>query len=177
MLAATVFTVIIAAFGPITCFEESFYWRCPDEEFQGPGYALGCSYLCISGHKPDKKTYYGYYKDATVCVDLTGGDPELFNHVGTCKNGKCVQYAGANIEEVWSTLPETQRQFHDCNIKSSPYPVGKCMHICKKNTPYGKSGYFFGAYQDYSACIVNGKTGECKSGLCVPIRGRYPIEN
>uniref|UniRef100_V5GJK1 Secreted protein n=1 Tax=Ixodes ricinus TaxID=34613 RepID=V5GJK1_IXORI len=84
----------------------------------------------------------------------------------------------ANIEEVWRKLPETQGQFHDCNPKSNATPVEKCMHICKKYAPNGKYGYFFGIYQDHNPCkLADGKTGECRSGLCVEITGTYPIEN
>uniref|UniRef100_A0A0K8R3I3 Putative basic tail protein n=1 Tax=Ixodes ricinus TaxID=34613 RepID=A0A0K8R3I3_IXORI len=155
MLAATIFTVIITTFGQITCAEVPSNWRCPDKEFDDPGYSLGCTYQCINGNEADVNTYWGRYNDGTVCVDLQGGDPEKFNHVGTCRNGECVQYKEANIEEVWRKLPETQGQFHDCNPKSNATPVEKCMHICKKYAPNGKYGYFFGIYQDYNACNVS----------------------
>uniref|UniRef100_A0A0K8RL83 Putative basic tail protein n=1 Tax=Ixodes ricinus TaxID=34613 RepID=A0A0K8RL83_IXORI len=83
MLAATVFTVIIATFGPITCAKLSSYRQCQDEEFHGAGYSLGCTYSCLSGNEAHGNTYYGHYTDATVCVDLTDDNPEKFKHIGT----------------------------------------------------------------------------------------------
>uniref|UniRef100_A0A0K8R4S3 Putative basic tail protein n=1 Tax=Ixodes ricinus TaxID=34613 RepID=A0A0K8R4S3_IXORI len=179
MLAATVFTVIIATFGQIRCAKlNRDFWNCPDESFDDPGYSLDCTYNCVNGNPEDLNTYWGRYRDGTVCVSLKGGDTDKFDHIGTCENGICVEYKKENIQDIWNTLPGMQPQFHNCNPKSSKEPVDKCLHICNKTQPAGKSGLFFGIYLDHNPCkLADGKTGECRSGLCVEITGTYPIEN
>ncbi|XP_042146066.1 uncharacterized protein LOC121835684 [Ixodes scapularis] len=178
MLAATLFTVIIASFGEVKCAElDPDLWKCPDESFDDPGYSLNCTYGCKNGNPEDTNLYWGRYKDGTVCVVLQDGDPNKFDHIGTCKNGTCVEYKEDNIQQVWSQLPETQAQFHYCDPKSSTDPVDKCLHICNKTHPVGKSGYFFGIYLDHNPCNFTGERGECRSGLCVNTTGTHPIEN
>uniref|UniRef100_A0A0K8R8F5 Putative basic tail protein n=1 Tax=Ixodes ricinus TaxID=34613 RepID=A0A0K8R8F5_IXORI len=153
--------------------------RCPDKVFDDPGYSLGCTYPCKSGNPGDDTEYWGIYAEAPVCVDLENGDPSKFNHIGTCENGKCVQYKGGNLEQVWHTLPALRGQFHDCPDQSSTYPVGNCLFICKKSYQGGKDGYFYGIYLDYNQCKFKGGPGQCRSGLCIDqeIAGKYPIEN
>uniref|UniRef100_V5IG37 Basic tail protein n=1 Tax=Ixodes ricinus TaxID=34613 RepID=V5IG37_IXORI len=168
MMAAQLLIVIVACLaGQITCAElDPLLKRCEDKVFDDPGYSLGCTYTCKSGNRSDDTEYWGTYYDATVCVDLNNGDPDQLNHIGTCRNGVCVQYEAENIQQVWSTLPETQDQFHNCLRKSSENPVDNCLYICKK-TAYGKEGYFYGAYQDYNKCkLKNGDTGVCLSAFC-----------
>uniref|UniRef100_A0A0K8RHG1 Putative basic tail protein n=1 Tax=Ixodes ricinus TaxID=34613 RepID=A0A0K8RHG1_IXORI len=167
MLAAQLLYVIVACLGQITCAKlDPALKRCPNKAFDDPGYSLGCTYTCKNGNTNDDTVYWGTYNDATVCVDLRDGDPNQFSHIGTCKSGTCVEYKEENIQQVWSTLPETQAQFHDCLRMSSMEPVEKCLYICKK-TQRGKEGYFYGAYEDYNKCkLKDGEIGVCLSAFC-----------
>uniref|UniRef100_A0A0K8RL16 Putative basic tail protein n=1 Tax=Ixodes ricinus TaxID=34613 RepID=A0A0K8RL16_IXORI len=181
MMAAQLLIVIVACLaGQITCAElDPLLKRCEDKVFDDPGYSLGCTYTCKNGNRSDDTEYWGTYYDATVCVALRDGDPDKFDHIGTCKNGVCVEYKEDNIQDVWSQLPETQAEFHDCDHISSKDPVDKCLYICKNRHEHGKDGYFYGIYQDYNPCKFNGGDGQCRSGLCTDqkIAGQYPIEN
>uniref|UniRef100_A0A147BXK5 Basic tail protein n=1 Tax=Ixodes ricinus TaxID=34613 RepID=A0A147BXK5_IXORI len=180
MLAAQLLIVIVACLGQITCTElNPDLKRCQEKVFDDPGYSLGCTYTCKSGNRSDDTEYWGIYCDATVCVALRDGDPDKFDHIGTCKNGVCVEYTAVNVQQVWSILPETQPQFHDCDPKSSKDPVDKCLYICKKSHEHGKDGYFYGIYQDNSPCNFKNTTGQCRSGMCVDqkIAGKYSIQN
>uniref|UniRef100_A0A0K8R980 Putative basic tail protein n=1 Tax=Ixodes ricinus TaxID=34613 RepID=A0A0K8R980_IXORI len=179
MMAAQLLIVTVACLAQMTGAElNPDLKRCADKVFDDPGYSLGCTYTCKSGNRSDDTEYWGTYYDATVCVVLENGDPDKFDHIGTCQKGICVQYTGNNLQDVWNTLPELQGQFHDCPPVSSMDPVDNCLYICKRHQ-YGKEGYFFGIYQDYNPCKFNGKLGQCRSGLCIDqeIAGKYPIEN
>ncbi|XP_042146068.1 uncharacterized protein LOC121835685 [Ixodes scapularis] len=179
MLATTLFTVIIATFGPITCDEVPPFWGCPDKPFDDPGYSLGCTYPCKNGNPQDPNTYWGRYMDGTVCVVLEGGDSDKLDHIGTCDKGICVEYKEENIHDVWSKLPETQPEFRNCDDKSSKEPVEKCLHICNKTHSVGKYGLFLGIYLDHNPCKFKTGPGRCRSGLCIDekIGQLYPIEN
>uniref|UniRef100_V5H446 Putative 18 3 19 kDa secreted protein n=1 Tax=Ixodes ricinus TaxID=34613 RepID=V5H446_IXORI len=97
MMAAQLLIVIVACLGQITCAElDPLLKRCEDKAFDDPGYSLGCTYTCKSGNRSDDTEYWGTYYDATVCVDLNNGDPDQLNHIGTCRNGVCVQYEAEN---------------------------------------------------------------------------------
>nr|AAM93663.1 putative 18.7 kDa secreted protein [Ixodes scapularis] len=179
MLAAQLLIVIVACLaGQITCAElDPALKRCEDKVFEDPGYSLGCTYTCENGNTSDDTVYWGIYKDATVCVDLQDGDPNQFNHIGTCKSGTCVEYKEENIQQVWSTLPETQAQFHHCLRMSSKDPVDSCLYICKKHH-HGKERYFYGAYEDSNKCnLKNGDIGVCLSAFCHGPEYFPPIDN
>uniref|UniRef100_A0A0K8R8L5 Putative basic tail protein n=1 Tax=Ixodes ricinus TaxID=34613 RepID=A0A0K8R8L5_IXORI len=155
--------------GQITCDElDPNLKRCEDKAFNDPGYSPRCAYTCRNGLLADETEYWGIYKDATVCVVLQNGDPNKFQHVGTCKNGICVQYEGPNTQQVWSQLPELQDQFHECDTISSGDSVENCLFVCKKyQYPYEKEGYFYGVYKDGNKCkLENGEVGVCFSGFC-----------
>ncbi|KAM7312425.1 uncharacterized protein ISCGN_009330 [Ixodes scapularis] len=164
MPAASLFIVIAACLGQITCAElDPNLKRCPDDHFQNPGYSPGCTYTCKNGDSEDKTEYWGTYTDATPCVALTNDNSTQFTHIGTCKNGKCVQYGEDNIQQVWSRLPELQGQFHNCDTISSNNTVENCLYICKTDV----YGYSYGLYQDRSTCkLKKGGLGICLSGFC-----------
>uniref|UniRef100_A0A0K8RGT6 Putative basic tail protein n=1 Tax=Ixodes ricinus TaxID=34613 RepID=A0A0K8RGT6_IXORI len=181
MPAVSLFIVIVACLaGQITCAElDPALKRCPDEEFHKPGYSLGCTYTCRNGPPEDENEYWGNYRDATVCVVLENGDPNKFKHIGTCKNGACVQYEGDHIEQVWRKLPELQAEFHHCPQIKTDDIVDNCLYICQKSDDPRGPGYFYGIYLDYHRCNFKGGDGQCRSGLCIDgkIAGQYPIEN
>uniref|UniRef100_A0A0K8RGW2 Putative basic tail protein n=1 Tax=Ixodes ricinus TaxID=34613 RepID=A0A0K8RGW2_IXORI len=157
MPASRLLIVTIACLaGQITCAElDPNLKRCEDIAFDDPGYSLGCTYACKNGKLDDETEYWGNYEDATVCVVLKNDDFDAnhFDHIGTCKNGSCVEYKEENIQEVWSQLPQTQAQFHYCDPKSSEDAVDNCLYICEKEYQ-GKWGYFFGIYLDYNKCKI-----------------------
>uniref|UniRef100_V5IBN8 Basic tail protein n=1 Tax=Ixodes ricinus TaxID=34613 RepID=V5IBN8_IXORI len=180
MTAAILLIVTVACLGQVTYAElKPELKRCPDKVFDDLGYSLGCTYTCNNGNPQDDTTYWGTYVDATVCVVLQDGDPKKLDHIGTCKNGTCVQYEGENIEQVWSQLPQLGAQFHQCPQKSSENPVDNCLYICEQTNYPHKTGYFYGIYQDYHRCNFNGGDGQCRSGRCIDqkIAEKYPIEN
>ncbi|XP_040070375.1 uncharacterized protein LOC115329887 [Ixodes scapularis] len=165
MPAASFFIVIVACLaGQITCGElDPALKRCQDQDFEKPGYSPGCTYTCKNGSMEDTTEYWGEYRDATLCVALTNDNLTQFTHIGSCKNGKCVQYAEDNIQRVWSQLPELQSEFRNCDTISSNDSVENCLYICKTDL----NGYSYGIYQDRSTCKVkNGGLGICLSGFC-----------
>uniref|UniRef100_A0A0K8RGL9 Putative basic tail protein n=1 Tax=Ixodes ricinus TaxID=34613 RepID=A0A0K8RGL9_IXORI len=181
MPGASLFIVIAVCLGQITCAElDPRLKRCPDGEFHNPGYSLSCTYTCKSGDSEDKTEYWGNYRDATVCVVLENGDPDKFKHIGTCQNGKCVQYEGENIDQVWSQLPQLQDQFHRCPPlkKVHEEPVDNCLYICLEIDDPRGPGYFYGVYEDYHPCKFSNGIGRCRSGRCLDaaIVGPLPEE-
>ncbi|XP_040070384.1 uncharacterized protein LOC120843193 [Ixodes scapularis] len=165
MPAASLLIVIVACLaGQITCAElDPALKRCQDQDFEKPGYSPGCTYTCRNGSLEDKTVYWGEYRDATSCVALTNDNSTQFTHIGTCKNGKCVQYNESNIQQVWDRLPELQAEFHNCDPISSNDTVENCLYICKTDV----HGYSYGLYQDLSRCkLKNGGVGICLSGFC-----------
>ncbi|XP_040070369.1 uncharacterized protein LOC115325303 [Ixodes scapularis] len=167
MPAASLFIVIVACLGEITCVKlDPDLKRCPDGDFYDLGYSPHCTYTCRNGSLDDDTEYWGDYKDGIACVALTNANSTQFTHIGTCKNGTCVKYDEANIQQVWSTLPELQAEFHDCDTISSDNPVENCLYICKKSQ-FANEGFFFGIYRDRNTCKVkNGELGICLSGFC-----------
>ncbi|XP_040070379.1 uncharacterized protein LOC120843189 [Ixodes scapularis] len=164
MPAASLFIVIVACLGQITCAElYPVLKRCPDKDFNNLGYSPGCTYTCRNGPPEDITEYWGNYRDATPCVAPADDELTVFTHIGTCENGTCVQYDGPNIQQVWSQLPELQAKFHNCEPMSSDYSVENCLYICKTDS----YGYSYGIHKDRTECTLkNGGVGICLSGFC-----------
>ncbi|XP_040070378.1 uncharacterized protein LOC115317933 [Ixodes scapularis] len=164
MPAASLLIVIAACLaGQITCAElDPDLKRCPDEDFENPGYSPTCTYSCYNGPLTDLTEYWGNFKDGTACITLRD-DPREPPHIGTCKNGTCVQYDGPNIQQVWSQLPELQAQFHNCQPVSTDDSVENCLYVCQS----ADFGYSYGIYKDRTECkLKKGGLGICLSGFC-----------